>query len=287
MDGRCQVVVAALAAILSSLPAGSILAQDRLDAAPADADGWHFVVAPYGWLTGVSGNMSIRGTSAPVDASIGDVVSDLNIAAMGQLEARKGDIGAFTNLVYASLEATNTAGPFLVGPADGVSVGPLAVDVSTDLFIADVAIFVRTVDYAINGGLDAGGSRLIIEPYAGARIWKLSGAIRIPVQDQVFKRTESQTWADAIVGFRSQWEITERWNATLIADIGGFVGGSTVTAQGTLLGGYRFGLFDARDANVVVGYKALYDDYSSGSGDDEFGIDLTMHGPVLGLAIQF
>jgi hypothetical protein len=31
----------------------------------------------------------------------------------------------------------------------------------------------------------------------------------------------------------------------------------------------------------------LYQDYSSGSGDDKFEWDVTLYGPVIGLVIQF
>jgi len=32
---------------------------------------------------------------------------------------------------------------------------------------------------------------------------------------------------------------------------------------------------------------ALYQDYSDGSGDDKFKCDVTVYGPMLGLAIRF
>ncbi len=293
---RLRSVIALAAALLLSSTTVPVKAQERSGDAPPgslpetkprDPNGWEFTFVPYGWFTALSGDLTVNGSSTPFDASFGDVADDLNMALMGQFEVRKGPVGGFVNLVWSELGASNMAGPFQLGPRGQITVGPVKVDASMTLFTADVGVFVRTVDLSLNGGLAQGGSRLIIEPYAGARIWYVDSEIRIPGRDRVFKLTSSDTWADAIVGFRSQWEITDRWNASLIADIGGFVGGSTVTANGLLLGGYRFGLLERRDANVFLGYRILYDDYSSGSDDNAFNLDLALHGPVLGLAVRF
>ena len=52
--------------------------------------------------------------------------------------------------------------------------------------------------------------------------------------------------------------------------------------------GYRFSLFSAKNnARVAGGYRAIYQDYKDGSGDDKFEWDVTFHGPILGLVIKF
>lgn len=259
-------------------------AQATIAAPPAapDPDPWTFVVAPYAWLTAVNGNTTVKGFKAPVDASIGDVLSNLNIAAMGQFEVSKGKFGAFVNPVYASLDSTNTAGPFQIGQ---LNVGPIDVDGSLDLFVADVAGYYRALELDLESATGNAGSKLIVEPYLGARVWNLQGDIKIPVAGRTFKASGNKTWADAIIGFRSQWEITDRWNLSLFADIG--TGASDLTTQGVAFAGYRFDMFAERDANVIVGYRALYDDYSTGSGNDTFAYNATIHGPLLGLAVTF
>ena len=50
--------------------------------------------------------------------------------------------------------------------------------------------------------------------------------------------------------------------------------------------GYRFGLFGDDNANVLVGYRALSQDYKKGNGENRFRWDATIHGPVIGLAID-
>ncbi len=46
-------------------------------------------------------------------------------------------------------------------------------------------------------------------------------------------------------------------------------------------------LFGERDARVLVGYRALYQDYEKGSGASKFEWDVTVHGPVMALNIEF
>ena len=61
-----------------------------------------------------------------------------------------------------------------------------------------------------------------------------------------------------------------------------------VTPAGLCQGyAYSFGLFGTDNANVLADYRALSQDYKDGNGRNEFKWDMTLHGPVLGLAINF
>lgn len=51
--------------------------------------------------------------------------------------------------------------------------------------------------------------------------------------------------------------------------------------------GYRISLFGDDNARIQAGYRALYQDYSSGGGHNKFKWDMTLHGPTLALAINF
>ena len=46
-------------------------------------------------------------------------------------------------------------------------------------------------------------------------------------------------------------------------------------------------LFGKNNAAVFAGYRALHQDYTDGSGDDEFKWDVTLDGPILGFRIDF
>jgi len=97
----------------------------------------------------------------------------------------------------------------------------------------------------------------------------------------------SESWLDPIVGLRTIWDFAERWNLTLAGNIGGFGAGSEFAWAATGLFGYRFSLLGKDNANLLFGYRALYQDYKNGSGSNLFEFDATMHGPVIGLSIGF
>lgn len=97
----------------------------------------------------------------------------------------------------------------------------------------------------------------------------------------------NQDWVDPHIGIRIILDITRGWSMTLGETVGGFVVGSDFvwTAAGLL--GYRFGFFGEDNAGVLGAYRAMYQDYSSGSGDDKFEWDVTLHGPIPDLSIEF
>ena len=50
-------------------------------------DGWHFVVAPYLWLTGIHGTAGTPNREVSVHASAGDLLSHFRFGLMGLVEA--------------------------------------------------------------------------------------------------------------------------------------------------------------------------------------------------------
>lgn len=67
-------------------------AQDRPTAAMDDQ--WHFNLVPYMWMSGISGDVSVGNlASIPVDASIGDVLSNFDVGLQTRFEARRNRFG--------------------------------------------------------------------------------------------------------------------------------------------------------------------------------------------------
>src|SRR5690349_21759043 len=55
-------------------------------APPSDNDGWHFSLSPYLWLAGTHGTVGALGHDTSAHASVGDLLSHLDIGAMGAAE---------------------------------------------------------------------------------------------------------------------------------------------------------------------------------------------------------
>src|ERR1700682_3036682 len=66
----------------------SIWAQTAATPAPQTDDNWHVAITPYLWFAGVHGTTGVRGHDVSVHSSASDVLSYVNIGAMGAVEAR-------------------------------------------------------------------------------------------------------------------------------------------------------------------------------------------------------
>jgi hypothetical protein len=99
--------------------------------------GWTFTIAPYVWLAGLDGNVGAGGITTHVDASIGDILSNFDIAVMGVAEARYEQFGIFTDLVYVRLSASGDT------PLDALASG---VDFTTQSLMWTAAAEYRLLD---------------------------------------------------------------------------------------------------------------------------------------------
>ncbi len=66
-------------------------------------DDWEFVVAPYLWMAGMIGDVTVKGTDSEVDAGFSDILDSLDAAFLGYIEARKGKWGFYTDASYLKL----------------------------------------------------------------------------------------------------------------------------------------------------------------------------------------
>lgn len=97
---------------------------------------------------------------------------------------------------------------------------------------------------------------------------------------------QSRSWVDPIVGGQVTVGVTEHFFVLVRGDVGGFGVGSDFAWSATGLLGYRW-RGSGLDWTLLAGYKALHEDYTTGSGRQQFRWDTTMHGPILGLSIGF
>ena len=97
--------------------------------------------------------------------------------------------------------------------------------------------------------------------------------------------SEQHSWVDFIIGARLVFNISDKFIASLRGDVGGFGLGSSsnLTWNVTVLGEYR--IFP--NVGLVAGYRYLAVDWEQGSGPSRIGYDWTIHGPILGVSIEF
>lgn len=216
-------------------------------------DEWEIIVAPYLMGASIGGTTTVRGREAEVDISASDVFSNLQFGAMGLVVARKGEWGVGGDAIWAALGATAER-------------PPANVDFDQGLFAF----------YGLRRLND------LADLTAGLRVNVLRGQIGFkgPLQLQV---NQDKTWVDPLVGLILHSPVDGRVRVQLYGEVGGFGVGSDIAWQIFP----TVGIGVSERASIEVGYRWIDTDYKSGEGDEQFGWDMLMQGPVLGFALRF
>lgn len=221
--------------------------------------GWEFTVTPYLFLARLNGTVGVVGQTSQVNASFRDIFRNLEFAAMGTFEARKGNWGVLVDGMYISLEGQKvTPSPFF---------SDINVEVKETIITPEVSYRVLKVE---RGSIDLTG---------GARIWRVKSHLTfqpriLPLVDV----EDTKTWADPIVGARGFATLTPRTFFQGEFDAGGFGIKSDFTGQ--VFGGVGF-QWKPRIA-LVGGYRYLRVDYK----DDGFVYKTGLSGPTVGVKIR-
>jgi hypothetical protein len=240
-------------------------------AEPDEKEGWEFAAVPYLWAVAMDGSATVKGQKSDVDSPFSDILREINVGFMFDFEARKDRLGFFVNPVYAVLSGDQTV--------EGISV-----DVTASLFVGSFGVDYELGPYALTESSAGWAPAVTLLPYVGGRYTYLGTTINAKDVRYV---DGSEDWLDPIVGLRTIWDFSKRWHFTLAGNIGGFGVGSDFAWEAFGLFGYRFSLWGKDNANFLFGYRALYEDYKTGSGSDLFEFDATMHGPIFGLRVGF
>jgi hypothetical protein len=260
----------------SSIALASVLAAGLMVASPSFAaditspmapelqqterEGWTFAVSPYFWAAGMSGDTGLFGLpTVHTDMDFGDILNELDFAAMAIGEARYDRYSIFADIMYSKISS-----------GSGTPRGVVAdhVDVSSETFAGLIG-----AGYSVlrdeKGHLDL---------VAGARIWHASTDISFSggILDGV-DRSDSATWVDGLAGVRARYSITDKVYFTGW----GLVGGGGANVDWDVAGGigYQFN----EKVSAVAGYRALGVDYSN----DGFVMDIVEQGPIFGVVMHF
>lgn len=225
----------------------------------AQDDSWKFHLVPYLWMSGLNGDVMVKGLPAEVDASFGDLWDALDMAFLLHAEVEKGKWGLLLDPVYFKLSKDAKA-------------GSTNVKVELTEWIVDLGAFYSLLD----------AQMIRIDALAGGRYMSLDMVLDVTGIGDV---SGSKSWFDPIVGARMMADFTEKLRFTARADVGGFGVGSNLAWNLSGFLGYQFTpLF-----SLWGGYRVLDVDYEDGSkgNRDYFKYDMTTSGPVIGLGFTF
>ncbi|QDG53832.1 hypothetical protein FIV42_24725 [Persicimonas caeni] len=252
-----------------------------------DEDGWRFRIAPYLWVPGANGEVTIDRQTVDVEYSVGEAFDALSNLVSDDDDEEGDDVGEVTDagsdLDFAMLAVAEVGkGPWSV-MVDFMYLGVTTTEVDPRLpqvgaeFEFDALIF--------------GGSltrRLLrddwgrIDALAGVRYTDLEVALDLRFGDERGLSVASieQSWASPIIGARGRLLLPWRFFLQGYIDIGGAGLGADFTWQGFAAAGLGF-----RYVDILVGYRHLYTDYENE--DDDFVWDLSNSGPIGGVSVHF
>ena len=270
---------------------------------PAISSPWTYSVTPYAWVTLLNGSTTVKGRTTDVDVGFNELMDlvrqseipkDL-LALMGYFEARNGRLSLFADLVYMKIAVganmTHTRGVDELNATVGASAG-----LKFEMVIAEMAAAYEVAHWGSTG---APGSGTAIDVFGGARGWwqkadanlALSGTVNISDltrnADGTLTASGSAGWVDPLVGLRLRHQFAPGMNFVASGDVGGFGVGSKFSWQALAALNYDFYVHNGITWSGMAGYKALFVDYSKGSGPTHFEYDMTMHGPIFGVTARW
>ncbi len=230
-----------------------------LKAFSQDESDWDFSLAPfYLWAISIDGDLGIRERTVDASIDFGDVWDNLDAVLTFRFNTLyRNKFGFMIDYNYLDLGS----------------------ETETDNVNIEAGFKSQIVNlggtYRLKSGINTW------DLLAGARYTHLEADIRL--RNLGADVGGDQDWVDPIVGVRYLRHINDNWSVRLYGDIGGFGVSSDFTWQ-------AFGLVDFHPwehVAIVAGYRAIYTDYETGSGADQFSYDATVHGPIAGIDISW
>ena len=232
---------------------------------------WQFAARINGWFPETTGKTAFGG-GQDFDIELDDILSSVEFAFMGSLEARKGRWGVYSDFMYSSIgDSDSNYHQGTVGPRDLPTDIRVSVDVDVDTYFVTAAGYYRAMD----------SGRKTLDVLFGARYidvdqtleWEISGDIsdqEIPGRRGKAKVNVGNL--DAVLGLRGRIPLGEssRWLIPYYLDVG--TGESDFTWQASTGIAYEMGTWA-----MALSWRYLSYDLDSGSAI----ADLAFNGPAV------
>ena len=245
-------------------------------------------LAPYIWLTSLSGSTTEGGIKLDVDESFFDLAdsADSLFGLMGSFDMKIDRIvfqlnGAWTTVDFSGDQK----------PTPDVKI---SANLNFQTLWIESFIGYRFLDRPV-GEDPASRRRLFLDAFAGVRYTavkqsgtvKVKGDLSLPEGGEVAVSEKvdfdgTKDWFEPFIGLRLGYDLTEHWEVMVRGDVGGFGAGSDFAWQAFGGVGYRWYLKGWSIA-AYGGFRALGQDYSDG----DYAWDMITYGPVVGAQFSF
>jgi hypothetical protein len=239
---------------------------------PAQSD-WRVDLYLAGWIpVEFRGDFTIDSVKSKISIDLDTMLDDLEAVFESGIEITNDEWSVLAWGLYVELETDIKTETFF---------GQFETDLDCKMAIADAVVARRIGTWPLVASETGTWS---LDFLGGIRYW----SIDIEVKERGFfgidpSGEQKDDWVDPVVGWRLMFDFSEKFNASLRADIGGFGIGSASDLTWSVTGVGRFNF--TPNVGLLVGYRYLDLDWSSGGGSTEY--DFCLHGPIVGLSIIF
>ena len=251
---------------------------DRAEPVATDGQGtWSLFAAPYGWLTGVSGDVVVDGERVEIDVPFEDFLDATRAGFMLYLEARR-------NKVFVAFDGTWAT---LGGESDGVLID-LDVEIRQRIYDMRVGyqVFNRELGDPIHRSKFDWQRRGFVDVFIGGRYFRTEPVITLtPIIGDEREISIVDSRIDPFLGLRAGWDMSYRWVIGFRGDVGGF--GIGDAAEFSWQAAAEIGFRVSRRVMLFAGYRVLAYDMVTGEGTNRNGTDLNQHGPIIGGGFLF
>lgn len=223
--------------------------------------GWHFSLSPYLWFAGAHGTVSLDNRAASVHASPGDLLSHFNFGIMGAAEARYNRFVLYGDVLWIRL-SDSTAIP--------IGVAATSADVRVGQLVWTSKVGYRVINH----------EKIKADADIGARFWHLGQKLNFNPSTLGLNVTDSQNWADIVLGGRVQLPMGKKTAINLIGDVGGWGATADLDYQFAALLGYKV----AQKWTLEAGYRYLFVDYRPSTFSS---YNMVTSGAIVGVTYKF
>ncbi len=237
---------------------------------------WHFILAPYGWLFGQVGDITIGKRSAHVDVSPIDILNNFHIVdAIFQLyvEVKKERAGVMANSTYVKLTPKGTV-------TTNTRLGPIISKVSLPVTISlnDLSAYYSVLSSPLRGH----GRWIRCQLLGGVRYVYLRNALLLNIANRKQKNIIANgDWTDPLIGARLITDITSSLSLLVRGDYA--FGHKNHSWSVSALLNYAFNHY----LSLSVGYKVFDFTGKTTSHGRPYEPDITFSGPGIGLALHW
>jgi hypothetical protein len=235
---------------------------------------WRFTAAGYLWLPNAPAEINLGPVGPTLPEDLGTILDSLQFAMMLDFEARKGRFGGYVAPLLLWLRDDDN---YVQGPIQRHQI-----IVNESVYLIDFGLSYEVGQWPLwnRPNWVVAAPAVAVEPFFGARSLIDDIGIRLRPGGEV---TPEISFIAPVIGLRTFWDITDRFNLRVEGDYGGFdVDHLKQTWNFRGIVGYRFKPRKNLDINLFAGYRYLSIEY-----EKDATIDVDLKGPLLGIALEF